>query len=146
MALGVVSERLAADLQKLADRARGIPFVTLVEHLERRLSTQPVGATGLLRNELLRFRHDPELVFHTSDVASMRLGPGGRIVLTSTFLGATGAVSPLATFFTEDILRDRAQDGSSLGAFYDLFHHRLLALAPRTPAERVAVVDPHEWR
>ena len=131
MAPGAASERRTAELEKLAARARAIPFVTLVEHLERWLGTQPVGATGLLRDELVRFRHDPELVFHSSDVASMRLGPGGRVELTSTFLGATGSVSPLATFFTEDILRERTQDANTLGAFYDLFHHRLIALCYR---------------
>lgn len=127
----VGSDRLTKELEKIAARARAIPFVSLVEHLERRLGARPAATTGLLRDERIRFRHDPELVFHSGDVASMRVGPDGRVEITSTFLGATGSVSPLATFFTEDILRDRTQDASSLGAFYDLFHHRLLALCYR---------------
>jgi len=131
MAPGAASERLIAELEALAVRARAIPFVTLVEHLERRLGTVRVGTTGRLPDELLRFRHDPELVFHSSDVTSMRIGPGGRVDLTTAFLGATGSVSPLATFFTEDILHEGTQDGGTLGAFYDLFHHRLLALCYR---------------
>jgi type VI secretion system protein ImpH len=118
-------------LAALAERAPRIPFATLVEHLERLLvGSPPVGTGGLARDEAIRFRHDPSLVFHSSDVAGMRV-TGGKVDVTSTFLGATGAVSPLASFFTEDVLRAQAQDSSTLGAFYDLFHHRLLALCYR---------------
>lgn len=123
-----------AELVALSARARRIPFVTLVEHLERILRTAaPVGTSRLVRDELIRFRHDPSLVFHASDVAAMRIGATKPLVeITSTFLGATGSVSPLAAYFTEDLLRaDTQEDTSALGAFYDLFHHRLLALCYR---------------
>lgn len=125
------SEKLVA-LTALASEARKIPFVTLVEHLER-LFRSDVGRSTLARSEPIRFRHDPSLTFHPGDVAAMRIvdrhGEAG-VELTSTFLGATGSVSPLASFFTEEVLRADAQE-TSLGAFYDLFHHRLLALCYR---------------
>jgi type VI secretion system protein ImpH len=118
-------------LAALAARAPRIPFVTLIEHLERLLTgAPPVGTSPLARDEVIRFRHDPSLVFHASDIAKMRV-VGKSVDVTSTFLGATGAVSPLASFFTEDVLRSEAQDSATLGAFYDLFHHRLLALCYR---------------
>ena len=118
-------------LAALAARASGIPFVTLIEHLERLLAgTPPVGTSGLARDQAIHFRHDPSLIFHASDIARMRV-VGAKVEITSTFLGATGAVSPLASFFTEDVLRAEAQDGATLGAFYDLFHDRLLALCYR---------------
>lgn len=122
----------AETLAKLASRAREIPFVALVEHLARLFGTR-VGEATLLREEPIRFRHDPSLVFHTGDVASMEVRDG-VVWVTSTFLGATGAVSPLAAFFTEDLLRADAADGPTLSAFYDLLHHRLLALTFRALA------------
>ena len=124
---------MASELDALAARARRIPFVTLVEHLERVLGGDPVGTALAVKDEAIRFRHDPSLVFHASDVAEMKVLPGSarRVEVTSTFLGAIGSVSPLASFFTEELLRTDAQDSASLGAFYDVFHHRLLALCYR---------------
>lgn len=111
------------DFDALAARARRIPFVTLVEHVERVL--------GRPAAETIRFRHDPNLVFHTSDVKEMKvLGPG-RVEITSTFLGASGTVSPLASFFAEEVLRADEDHNAGLGAFYDVLHHRLLALCYR---------------
>jgi type VI secretion system protein ImpH len=127
----MLPEHLERELAALVERAPRIPFVALVEHLERVLGApSQIGRGGLVRDERIRFRHDPSLVFHSSDVAAMRLFHRG-VELTSTFLGATGSVSPLASFFTEEVLRAEAHDGGSLGAFYDLFHHRLLALCYR---------------
>lgn len=118
-------------LHDLGARARRIPFVTLVEHLERLVvGSVPVGARGPVADEIVRFSHDPSLVFHSSDIASMRV-EGTRVALTTTFLGATGAVSPLASFFTEDVLHADSQDQNTLAAFYDVFHHRLLSLLYR---------------
>jgi len=126
-----VARVLDRTLAALAARAPRIPFVTLIEHLERLYpGAPPVGTSALARDEVIRFRHDPSLVFHASDIAKMRV-VGATVDVTSTFLGATGAVSPLASFFTEDVLRSEAQDSVTLGAFYDLFHHRLLALCYR---------------
>jgi type VI secretion system protein ImpH len=119
-------------LAELAARARGIPFVNLVEHLERVFrGARPVAETGRARDERVRFRHDPNLVFHASDIAGMRVLRGRGVEITTAFLGATGPVSPLATFFTEAILRAESQDNDALGAFYDVLHHRLIALCYR---------------
>lgn len=127
-------------LGRLAERARHVPFVTLVEHLERVFRTAPrVGTTGFVRDEVIRFRHDPRLIFHSSDTSSMRVVHGRAVEITATFIGATGAVSPLANYFTEDVLRAESQDADALRAFYDLFHHRLLALCYRAIRRRTPV-------
>lgn len=118
-------------LLALAARARRIPFVTLVEHLERIFAAAPVGTALAPDAETIRFRHDPSLVFHASDVAAMRVVGPRRVEITSTFLGAIGSVSPLASFFSEELVRGDAQDNATLNAFYDVFHHRLLALCYR---------------
>lgn len=124
-----MSSEREVEIEALTIRASRIEFVTLVEHLEHLFGEHPaVGTAARVEDEPLRFRHDASLIFHSSDVVRLRFLASGRYELTTTFLGATGSVSPLATFFTEDLLRADAQDGAQLGAFYDLFHHRLLAL------------------
>jgi type VI secretion system protein ImpH len=47
--------------------------------------------------------------------------------MTTAFLGVIGSVSPLANYFSEDILKAETLDDRSLRDFYDLFHHRLIA-------------------
>ena len=119
-------------LEWLSENAPKIPFVTLVEHLQRLRRGAPlVGGMGPARAEWIRFRHDPHLVFHASDVAAMRIVHGGTAEITSTFLGALGSVSPLANFFTENVLRAESLESDALASFYDLLHHRLLALCYR---------------
>jgi type VI secretion system protein ImpH len=49
--------------------------------------------------------------------------------ITSSFLGLSGSVSPLATFATEELLND---DDKSVQAFYDIFHHRIISLFYRS--------------
>jgi type VI secretion system protein ImpH len=57
-----------------------------------------------------------------------RSGAAPRIEITTTFLGLIGAASPLATVFSEDVLKAEWRDETSLRAFYDLLHHRLVSL------------------
>ena len=127
--------------QSLEARARRLPFFALVQHLERLApSSAPVGGRGPVSAESIRFRHDINLVFHPGDVAALRFVTrrgSSLAVLTTTFLGIVGSVSPLATFFTEDVLRSDAQDDKALRAFYDVFHHRLIALLYRALARAV---------
>ena len=96
----------------------------------------PVGELGPPTAEPVRFRHDPQLVFHTGDIKGIRMsaGPDGvtRAELTSTFLGLSGVTSPLGTAFSEEVLFAETRDETSLRAFYDLFHHRLVSLFYRT--------------
>lgn len=106
-------------------------------HLLHRLipDAVPVGELGPPSAEPVRFQHDPQLIFHASDVAGIevrRVNGTTRAVMTTTFLGLTGSSSPMATVFAEDVLRAEAQDEKSLRAFYDLFHHRLVSLFYRT--------------
>jgi type VI secretion system protein ImpH len=106
-------------------------------HLLHRLipDSTPVGELGPIASEPVRFQHDPSLVFHSSDVHSIqvkKVNGATRAVMTTTFLGLTGSSSPMATVFAEDVLRAEAAEETSLRAFYDLFHHRLISLFYRT--------------
>jgi type VI secretion system protein ImpH len=119
--------------EQLAKEGSKFGFFQAVQLIQR-LSPEstPVGELGPANNEAIRFVHDPELVFHASDVSDikprvMRAGvPYAEI--TETFLGLFGSASPLATWVSEEVLRAQANDETSLKAFYDIFHHRLASL------------------
>lgn len=90
----------------------------------------PVGHQGPVDKEAVRFRPVLDLAFASSDVAKVTRGSGGdgqpRYDVATTFLSIYGAVSPLPTYFTEELL---AQDDDSLQReFLDLFHHRAISL------------------
>jgi type VI secretion system protein ImpH len=119
------------ELVELTRTARRIPFFALVRHLARLFpSSPPVGGLGPVSEEAIRFRHDVQPIFHASDVTDLRIvrrGEAQTVELSTGFLGVIGSVSPLANFFTEDVLRAESLDEIALRSFYDLFHHRLIA-------------------
>jgi len=90
----------------------------------------PVGHQGPIDKEVIRFRPVLDMAFAASDVAGVKEMPGSdglpRYEVATTFLSIYGAVSPLPTYFTEELL---AQDDESLQKeFLDLFHHRAISL------------------
>jgi type VI secretion system protein ImpH len=112
-------------------------FFQAVQLLHRLMpGSVPVGELGPPGSEPVRFRHDPQLIFHAGDIAGVEvrtLDDGSiRAEMTTTFLGLFGTMSPLGTVFSEDVLRADAQDETSLRAFYDLLHHRLISLFYRS--------------
>jgi type VI secretion system protein ImpH len=142
----VTLESALRDLERRAQRAS---FFALVGELARLFpDAPPVGGLGPAEGEVLRFHHDVRPIFHASDVTGMRVTrgrDGTRVELTTAFLGVVGSVSPLANYFTEDVLRAESLDDRTLRAFYDFFHHRLVTLLYRallraTPAAEVHVL------
>lgn len=91
-----------------------------------------VGGPGPAARELLRLRPVLDLAFASSDVREVRPveGPEGapRFDVVITFMGLYGAVSPLPTYFTEELIQQEEEGGSLARGFLDLFHHRLLSL------------------
>ena len=90
----------------------------------------PVGHQGPVDKEVIRFKPVLDLAFAASDVAKITpvQQPDGstRYDIATTFLSVYGAVSPLPSYFTEDLLN---QDDESLQQeFLDLFHHRAISL------------------
>jgi len=120
-------------LERLQKGGRRFGFFQAVQ-LIHRLMPEAVraGELGPPENEAIRFLHDPALVFHASDISGIKLversGLPPRVDLTTTFLGLVGASSPLATVFSEDVLKAEWRDEYSLRSFYDIFHHRLVSL------------------
>jgi len=127
-------------LTSLLASARTLPFEELVVRLEQRLGPAArVGGDAGSDRARIRFRHDPALCFHESDVVEARLVPeergGLRVDVTTSFLGLTGAVSPLPPLWIEALARD--DDGSAVeGALLDIFHDRILRLLYRGLRER----------
>jgi type VI secretion system protein ImpH len=125
-----------AIVELLEREGRRFGFFQAVQLLHRLIpNTTPVGELGPPSAEPVRFKHDPSLIFHAGDISEVTVTDTNdsiRAVMTTTFLGLTGTSSPLATVFAEEVLRAEAQDETSLGGFYDLFHHRLVSLFYRT--------------
>jgi type VI secretion system protein ImpH len=111
-------------------------FRAIVAFLERTVAAQArIGDYGPVDQEPIRFRHDTSLTFSTADVShvgertaaddlwpAVASQPYG---VMTTFLGLHGAVSPLPTYFAEEV----AQDGEGvLRDFLDVFHHRWISL------------------
>jgi type VI secretion system protein ImpH len=90
-----------------------------------------IGGRGSANDEQLRFRPELTLAHPTTDVASVERveDPDGRerLLVETTFLGLYGTMSPLPTFYTEDLLHEHGEE-SLVRGFLDIFHHRLISL------------------
>jgi type VI secretion system protein ImpH len=120
-------------LKRLAEQGPRFGFFQAVQLIHRLMpEAARIGELGPPDAEAIRFLHDPSLVFQPSDIQGIKVGrrPDGqaRFEITTTFFGLVGPSSPLATVFSEDVLKAEAQDQFSLRSFYDLFHHRLIGL------------------
>jgi type VI secretion system protein ImpH len=127
----------APTVRALAEASRH-GFVALVSLLERLApgAARP-GEDGPMGAEAVRFHHDPRLTFHTGDISlvvpartstpddTSRPGPP-TVDVTTTFLGLTGATSPLPAHMAEAVALEDAEHGPQ-AAFLDVFHHRLLS-------------------
>ncbi|MFL5348280.1 MAG: type VI secretion system baseplate subunit TssG [Hyalangium sp.] len=132
--------RLDAALQFATGDVRFLQLVALLERLTS--SAVRVGGDGPPAEEAIRFRHDPSLVFSSGDVSQVRLvprvsewgeaqgGPKHIFEVVTTFLGLTGASSPLPGYMVEEIAQEDP-DRPLRRQFLDLFHHRLLSLLYR---------------
>lgn len=90
----------------------------------------PLGHQGPVEKEAIRFKPVLDLSFASSDVAAITAvdQPDGskRYEIATTFLSIYGAVSPLPTYFTEELMSQ--EDESLQKEFLDLFHHRAISL------------------
>jgi type VI secretion system protein ImpH len=131
--------RLDTELQFSAGDVRFLPLVALLERLTS--SAVRVGGDGPPSEEAIRFKHDPSLTFSAGDVSQVRLvprvaewgegqGPKHTIEVVTSFLGLTGASSPLPGYMVEEIAQEDP-DRPLRRQFLDLFHHRLLSLLYR---------------
>ena len=105
-------------------------FFQAVHLLERRFADAPApGTTTAYRQERIRFRPDPSLVFPPTDVRSIETveeNSQPHACLTATFMGLYGIDSPLPYYFYNELATGE-EDTFALRDFLDLFNHRLYA-------------------
>jgi type VI secretion system protein ImpH len=135
-ALPPMQERVGA-LLKHAPYARFFTFVSMIERLTP--EAVRVGGGGPPSAEGIRFRHDPDLSFAAGDMRTARIidvpsragdplsPPRPLIEITTTFLGLSGASSPLPTYLAEEIAQEDPH-APVRRDFLDVFHHRLISL------------------
>lgn len=137
-----VTTELLADVEENAEQYDFFLLVRALSGLLHGGEGAATGGLGPVAREAVRFRNDPSLAFPTSDISQVRLPQPGmpHAVITSTFLGLTGTVSPLPPQLAEEAARASFDGDGDFLAFYDFFHHRLYALLyrswelPRLPA------------
>lgn len=127
-------------IREVAPRLHRIDFFHALSLLER-LSpdSDRVVNANLPADELVRVRHDPSLSFSTSDIANVEISVSTNssptVNLFTTFLGLSGAVSPLPAYFAEEVSFDEP-DSARAREFLDIFHHRFLCLLYRVISQR----------
>lgn len=131
---------------------RRVGFYRAIEIIERATPRHVrVGEYGPVLQESIRFKHDPSLNFSTNDVSEVAVRPrkvgetgdgpdGPYYEVTTTFLGLTGTVSPLPTYFAEEILNEDP-DNTAQRDFLDVFHHRVLSLFYRAHAKYAFITE-----
>ncbi|HEY8428548.1 MAG TPA: type VI secretion system baseplate subunit TssG [Sandaracinaceae bacterium] len=115
-------------------------FFHVVALLERLTSDAVrVGGDGPPSQEAIRFRHDYDLSFSSGDISRVEVQalprgperaleePKPAFVVTTTFLGLTGTISPLPLYIAEEVLHEDEQNPVRRD-FLDIFHHRLISL------------------
>ncbi|MEX1366587.1 MAG: type VI secretion system baseplate subunit TssG [Nannocystaceae bacterium] len=128
---------------RLLSHAGAYNFFVSVSMLER-LTPEAirVGGEGPYEGEVIRFRHDHDLIFNAGEIVKIervevprapedRLDtPRYRFEITTSFLGVSGAVSPMPMYIADEICQD--DDAARIKRdFLDLFHHRLVSLVYR---------------
>jgi type VI secretion system protein ImpH len=145
---GQEPEGPAAELLQLGKpvlrAARRSTFFTTISLFERLTpGSVRIGGDGPINEERLRFRHDPAMSFSAGDISHAKVAvlpksPERSLLediavfeVMTTFLGLTGAASPLPLYMVEEVLHED-DDSPVRRHFLDIFHHRLLSLLYRS--------------
>ncbi|MDT7687903.1 MAG: type secretion system protein ImpH [Acidobacteriota bacterium] len=95
----------------------------------------PVGEGAEPAREAVRFKSAVGLDFPASDVAEVRVATrkekDGAARMTVNFMGLAGALGPLHTPTTEQIIEGVRRNDTALRDFLDIFNHRLVSLLYR---------------
>jgi len=122
----MIDETRQALLRMLVADAKNTGFFDVMRIIEQLTGKRFDG-------DALELSHDPSLSFPTNDIARVFVDPskhGERFRVVTTFLGLTGTSSPLASYFTEQVLS--GDDEDALRMFYDVFHDLLLRMLYRS--------------
>lgn len=131
-------------LSALEGDAGAYDFFAAVRLLECAHPGQPrIGHSLRPRDDAVRFGQLPSLAFTPSMLAGMRPGTHGTPYhLDVNFIGLMGANGPLPQHLT-DFVRDRQRNAgdATLARFFDIFHHRMIALFYRAWASAQPTVS-----
>jgi type VI secretion system protein ImpH len=88
-----------------------------------------LGQTLAPSEEAVRFCVKPGFVFPPSDISNLRQADEiGPVIMEIPFLGLIGPSGILPYWINELAIERLREKDSSLTAFFDMFHHRLIAL------------------
>jgi type VI secretion system protein ImpH len=133
----------------LAAAPWAVGFFQALRRVEVAHPRQPrLGTAARPADEPVRLGQDPSLAFAPAALASFRPAEGevgggqGASRLGVAFFGLFGPMGPLPLHLTELAgERQRPGEGSALGRFADIFHHRLLTMFYRAWADAEPVVS-----
>jgi type VI secretion system protein ImpH len=117
-------------MERLLGECRAFSFVQTMRLLRRRLREEGKGDSAD-PSDRIRVRPELSLAFPGTDVTAVDRLPEEdpvRFLVTATFLGLYGTSSPLPTFYTEDLLREREDDRSITRDFLDVINASLYPL------------------
>lgn len=131
MTARVVLDRRDPELDRLLKQPEAFGFFEVVRFLSERWPDAPSpGGRGPYSKERIRFVQDPSMGFPAGDlrdVSKDALVPYERFVVQATFLGLSGAGTPLpASLVSELCIPDESLDSER--AYLDWIHHRLYGL------------------
>lgn len=106
-------------------------FLPMVRLIECANPDKPrIGTSRRLNDDPLRFSHEPHLQFEATTITAFKQGMGeSPCHLTTRFLGLFGPNGPMPLHLTEYAFKREHQfRDTTLRAFADVFHHRILSL------------------
>lgn len=120
---------LAAVEESLRKEPTSFDFFQAVRLLERlQPDRAPVGYFVDPADEVVRFSVNASIAFPPSEIHSLAQSAEDAARLSVNVMGLTGPLGVLPYHYTLMVAeRNRVRDGA-LGAFYDIFHHRMLSL------------------
>jgi len=133
----------SAMLHRLKEDPFSLDFFVALRGLESEFRRLPkIGTSRTPRQDAIRFGQRPDLAFSTSTLEELEERGGVPAKLFVRFFGLLGPNGPLPIHLTE-YTRERLRNmrDPTLGAFFDVFHHRLVSLFYRAWAVNQMAVD-----
>jgi type VI secretion system protein ImpH len=113
----------------LAEDTNAFEFFQAVRLLERlHPERKPVGLFSDPEQEIARFGTHVSLAFPASEIQTLETSDAGPARMTVNFMGLTGPVGVLPYHYTQFLIERLQARDTSLIAFLDLFHHRIISL------------------
>jgi type VI secretion system protein ImpH len=131
-------------IDDLIQEPSAFDFFHAVRLLQRHWRTLPrVGYAHLPKDEAIRFKQTPTLAFSPTLITDFLAPADGKPgTLALSFHGLLGVNGPLPTNYTEYAIgRMLGHRDTTLVAFLDIFHHRMMSFLARAWADNNIAVD-----